>query len=309
MSLNIVAGGRNVNRETACQCDCIAAHRLYNLVRFGYITEGNNMLGLKLEKPLAIFDIEATGLNAKADRIVEICIVKILPDDTREVHTMRVNPEMPIPAEATRIHGIKDSDVASCQTFDQIARKISDILENCDLGGYNAINFDIPLLIEEFMRARIIFNMDGRRVVDAQRIFHKKEPRDLTAAVSFFCNDKLEGAHGAESDTLATVRVLEAQMQKYADLPRTVEGMDEFCNPRDPDWADRTGRLKWVDADIAINFGQKKGSRLKQLAATDSSYLKWILRGDFPRDTQDIVRQVLETGQLPKRQAKPAESK
>ena len=257
--------------------------------------------GLSLKRPLAVFDIEATGLNARSDRIVEICIVKLMPNGEKKVHTFRVNPEVPIPAEATEVHGITDADVAGCPAFDQIAPELLRLLENCDLGGYNAVNFDIPMLVEEFLRAKIKFNADERRVVDAQRIFHKKEPRDLSAAMVFFCNETHDDAHGAQADAIATVKVLEAQLVKYADLPRTVEELDEFCNPRDPSWADRNGRLRWVGDEIVVNFGQKKGIPLTVLAKTDSGYLKWIIRGDFPRDTQEIVRNVLETGMLPPR--------
>ncbi|MEI6807539.1 MAG: 3'-5' exonuclease [bacterium] len=263
------------------------------------------MINLELTRPLAIFDIEATGLNARSDRIVEICIVKLMPGGEQQVHTYRVNPEVPIPAEATAIHKITNADVASCLTFDQLAPKINELLTDCDLGGYNAINFDIPMLVEEFMRARIRFNLDGRRIVDAQRIFHKKEPRDLNAAVTFFCKETLEGAHGAEADALATSKVLSAQLARYTDLPRSVAALDEFCNPRDPNWADRSGRLRWSGDEIVINFGQKKGAALTTLAKTDAKYLKWILRGDFPRDTQDIVQRVLDTGSLPPRSQQP----
>ena len=257
------------------------------------------MVNLELTRPLAIFDIEATGLNARADRIVEICIVKIFPDNRREVHVFRIDPEIPIPPESIAIHGITNADVVGCPTFDEIAPKINELLTDCDLGGFSAINFDIPLLTEEFMRARIRFSLDGRRIVDAQRIFHKKEPRDLTAAVQFFCNESLEGAHGAEADACATVKVLEAQLARYTDLPHNIDELDMFCNPKDPCWADRSGRLKWSGNEIVINFGLKKGTPLRLLARTDAKYLKWIIRGDFPRDTQDIVQRVLDTGTLP----------
>ena len=156
------------------------------------------------------------------------------------------------------------------------------------------LGFDIPLLTEEFMRAKRVFDMDGRRVIDMQRIFHKKEPRDLSAAVIFFCNEKLTGAHGAEADALATVKVLEGQLEKYTDLPHDIDKLDAFCSPRETDWADRTGRLKWVGDEITINFGKKKGSSLRVLADSDKSYLKWIMKSDFPRDTQAIVRDALE---------------
>ena len=262
---------------------------------------------LNLQRPLAVFDIEATGLNPRADRIVELSIVKVMPDGTREVHTFRVNPQIPIAPDAIRVHGITDADVAKLPTFADIAPHVYDLLEGCDLGGYNAVNYDVPLLVEEFMRARKIFSLDGRRIVDAQRIFHRKEPRDLAAAVAYFCGEQLERAHGAEVDALATVRVLDAQLERYTDLPQTVEGLDEFCNPKDPDWADRAGRLKWSGRDLTINFGQKKGVPLRVLVKDDPKYLRWILRGDFPRDMQDIVRAALEDGRFPAPPDRPAE--
>ena len=257
------------------------------------------MLDIKLKRPLAVFDIEATGLNSKTDRMVELCIVKLLPDGKREVHTFRINPEMPIPPPATRIHGISDADVAGCPTFEQLAKQVYQILDGCDLGGYNAINYDIPLLTEEFIRARIRFSLDGRHIVDAQRIYHKKEPRDLSAAVAFFCNETFENAHGAESDAMATVKVLEAQLRRYADLPRTTEALDEFCNPRDPDWVDRMGKLKWENNEVVVNFGQKRGIPIRTLVQNDPKYLKWIIKGDFPRDMQEVVRKALEEGVYP----------
>jgi len=251
------------------------------------------MFGLKLKRPLVIFDLEATGLNSRADRIVELSLLKIMPDGTRQVHTHRVNPEIPIPPDATRIHGITDQDVADCQTFDELAPKVLEILKDCDFAGFNVIQFDIPLLVEEFLRAQIRFDVSDRNVIDMQRIYHKKEPRDLSAALRFFCNETLEGAHGAEADTLAAAKVLEAQLVRYADLPRDISKLDAFCNPRDADWADSSGRLKWANGELAINFGKRKGVPVSTLVKQDPGYLRWILRGDFPRDTQDLVRRSL----------------
>jgi len=261
---------------------------------------------LKLQKPLAIFDLEATGLDSRTDRIVEISVVKLMPDGSRSVYTRRVNPQIAIPEPAVRIHGITNTAVAGCPTFDAIAPELHTLFENCDLGGYNVLHFDIPLISEEFLRARIKFSMDGRRVVDAQKIFHKKEPRDLEAAVMFFCNEKLDNAHGAEADALATLKVLEAQLERYADIPQDMEGLDKFCNPRDPEWVDRAGRLKWDGDEVTINFGQKKGVRLRSLVKDDPKYLRWILRGDFPRDTQEIIRAALEDNKFPARETESA---
>ena len=247
----------------------------------------------QIDKPLAVFDLEATGTNPRVDRIVEMAVVIIFPEGRREVHAFRINPGVPIPPEASAIHGILDADVAREPTFKERAPKILELLDGCDLGGYNCIRFDIPMLIEEFVRAGLTFPVAGRRVVDAQRIFHKREPRDLVAALAFYCNDTHLDAHGAEADALATVRVLEGELARYPDLPRTVDELDRYCDSRDPTWADREGRLRIVDGAVTLNFGKKKGETLRHIAETDPGFLKWMLKAEFPTDTKDIVRKVL----------------
>lgn len=245
-------------------------------------------------RPFAVVDIEATGIKPQTDRIVELSIVRIMPEGGREVHTLRINPCIPIPLEATKIHGITDKDVAGCPKFPEVAPRVAEILADCDLGGYNVLRYDIPMLVAEFERANLQFDLSGRRIVDAQKIFHRREPRDLTAAVAFYCNDLHANAHGAQADALATIRVLEGQFEKYPDLPAGLDELDQYCFPRDPGWADRAGRLKWVNGEIVINFGKKAGQSLRSLVATDSGFLKWILKGDFPEDTKEIVRGAME---------------
>jgi DNA polymerase-3 subunit epsilon len=252
------------------------------------------MFPYKLERPLAVFDLEATGTNPRTDRIVEVAVVRIFPDDRREVHAFRVNPGVPIPPEATQVHGITDADVARCPTFRDLAPRLLALFDGCDLGGYNCIRFDVPLLIEEFLRVGAQFPMEGRRLIDAQRIFHKREPRDLSAALAFYCKDTHEDAHGAEADALATIRVLEGQFERYPDLPRTAAELDRYCDLRDPSWADREGRLRWVNGEITINFGKKKGESLRETAKNDPGFLRWILKGDFPSDTKEIVQKALD---------------
>jgi DNA polymerase-3 subunit epsilon len=252
------------------------------------------MLNITLDRPLAFFDIEATGISPRADRIVELCIVKFTPDKQQSTHVYRINPEMPIPAETTAIHGISDEDVANCPTFKDLATKIAAVLEGCDLGGYNIGRFDIPMLTEEFTRAGITFDTEGCRVLDAQRIYHRMEPRDLTAALAFYCNELHLDAHGAEADVLATVRVFEGQLKRYPELPHDMGALDEFCNPRDPTWVDRTGRLRWVDGKVTLNFGRKKGTPLKTIVDGDPGFIKWMLRSDFPKDTREIVENALQ---------------
>ena len=266
------------------------------------------MAKLQLERPLAVFDIESTGISPRADRIVELAIVRLELDGVRNVKSWLIKPGIPIPGEAIAIHGITNEAVADCPVFEDIADEVLLFLRNCDLGGYNCLRFDIPILEEELIRVNRDLAQDDRRVVDAQRIFHQREPRDLSAAVTFYCNKKLEGAHGAEADAVATLDVIEGQLVRYDDLPCDIEALDKYCTPRDPFWADRTGRLRWLDGEITINFGKKKGQSLKSLAVSDSGFLKWIIRNDFPRDTIQIVGNALN-GIFPEPPKVTAESK
>lgn len=252
------------------------------------------MFKWQLDRPLAVFDIESTGTNPRADRIIELAIVKLLPKGGQQVLTYQVNPGIPIPPEAAAIHGITDADVANKPLFRAIAPELYRELDGCDLGGYNIIRFDIPMLIEEFQRASLNFSLDGRRVIDAQRIFHKREPRDLKAALAFYCNELFLDGHRAEADALATLRVLEGQFERYGDLPRDLSELDKYCSVRDPSWVDRDGKLRWAGGEITINFGKKKGEKLRDLARTDPSFLRWILKGDFASDTKEIVAKILE---------------
>jgi DNA polymerase-3 subunit epsilon len=245
---------------------------------------------LNLTRPLAVFDIEATGPNARTDRIVELAIIRLMPDGQRQTFCWRINPQRPIPAEASAVHGIFDKDIADCPTFLTKAPEIAAAFDNSDLAGYNALRYDIPMLGEEFLRAGQPFSFEGRRVIDAQRIFHRKVPRDLTAALAYYCGELHVDAHGAAADALATLRVLEAQVERYQDLPRDADGLDAYCSPRQPDWVDRTGRLKWQNGEVVLNFGKRQGEPLKRIVRTDSSFIAWMLRSDFPGDTKTIVR-------------------
>jgi DNA polymerase-3 subunit epsilon len=256
------------------------------------------MIHQLLEKPLAVFDIESTGLNRKMDRIIDLAIVFIHPDGNRTTRTWRVNPEQAIPPGATAVHGITDEDVKDAPRFSAIAAEVAHELEDCDLGGFNILRFDIPMLQEEFLRAGVPFSMDGRRVVDMQRIYHMKEPRDLSAALQFYCESAHVGAHGALSDVEASIQVFEAQLKRYADLPASMDELDRLCNPKDASWADSTGKLKWVGKELVINFGQKTGSRLHDLLKSDQGYLQWMLKRDFPDDTKWIIREALN-GRMP----------
>lgn len=262
---------------------------------------------IKLDRPLAVIDIESTGINPRMDRIIDLAVVKLFPDGRRETHTFRFHPEMPIPPEATAVHHITDADVAACPGFREQADAVVALLDGCDLAGFGVARFDIPLLAEECARAGFLFNAEAVRVLDAQRIFHKKEPRDLTAAVAFYCGAAHPGAHGAEADALAALNVIEAQLRKYPDLPPTMEGMNAYCSPpRRPDWADRSGRLKWVNGELVINFGvQQLNRKLRDLAQSNSQFLKWMLKSDFPGDTKRIVADAL-AGRWPAPPSPPA---
>lgn len=254
---------------------------------------------LKLDRPLAVFDIESTGLNPRTDRILELSVIRIEKDGTEHTCTWLLNPCLPIPRESTAIHGITDDEVRDCPTFLDSVDEIDTFFADCDLAGYNLIHFDIPILEEEFLRCGRDFQTASRRVLDAQRIFHKKEPRDLTAALKFFCGRDLgEDAHGAEADARATLEVIEGQYRKYDDLPDTMEGIEREFNPIDPTFVDRAGRIAWKDGEAVINFGKKKGAKLRDLYATDKSFLRWMIKSDFPVDTRKICEEALE-GRFP----------
>lgn len=251
-------------------------------------------LPFKLTRPLAAIDIESTGTSPRADRIVELAVLILAPDGTRNDHVFRVNPGVPIPPAASAIHGIYDADVADAPPFAQIASEVAGLLDGCDLLGFNHVRYDVPMLIEEFARVGTRFDVQGVRMIDVQRIYHRREPRDLTAAVAFYCNDVHTDAHGAQADAEATLRVLAGQFEKYPDLPRDLDALDRYCNTTDPSWVERTGKLKWTDGQIVLNFGKKKGIPLRQLIAEDPGFIQWMLKNDFSREVRDIVSNAVE---------------
>lgn len=257
------------------------------------------MPNLKLIRPLVVFDIESTGVSPRKDRIIELAAIKLMPDGEEISKCWLMNPGIPIPPETTAIHGISDEIVKDCPTFADKAEEIFEFFRGCDLSGFNADRFDIPCLEEEFARVGMAFAPSARKHVDVQRIYHKKEPRDLSAAVRFYLGRNHDGAHGAEADTRATLEVLKAQMAKYSDLPATVDEMDEYLVPHDPMNADRAGTLRWKDGELTINFGKKKGESLKKLLLNEPNYLKWILKGDFDTEVRMIIKDLLDNGRLP----------
>lgn len=259
------------------------------------------MFPLKIDKPLVVFDIESTGTSPRKDRIIELAAIKVMPDGTEIEKCWLLNPTVHIPEETTAIHGIADDDVKDCPTFEDMKDDIFEFFRDCDVSGFNADRFDIPCIEEEFARVGMNFSSSSRRHVDVQRIYHRKEPRDLSAAVRFYLDRDHAGAHGAEADTRATLEVLKAQMERYGDLPRDVAAMDEFLVPHDPLNADRTGMLRWRDGELCVNFGKKKGEPLSKLLLNEPNFLRWILKGDFDVEVRMIVRDLLDNGRLPPR--------
>jgi len=251
-----------------------------------------------LKRPLVIFDIESTGISPRRDRIIELAAVRVSPGGGEDWRCWLLNPTVHIPEETTAIHGISDADVRSCPTFAERAREIYEFFDGCDLGGFNSDRFDIPCLEEEFARCGMNFGTARRRRVDVQRIFHRKEPRDLTAAVRFYCGRAHDGAHGAEADARATLEVLKAQFGRYPDLPRDVDELDEFLVPRDPLNADRNGLFRWKNGEWTVNFGKKRGESLKRIMLDEPGYLRWIVKGDFEADARMVAADALE-GRLP----------
>ena len=248
-------------------------------------------MNLKLKRPIVFFDLETTGVDTATDRIVEISLVKIDVDGTKSVKTRRINPEMPIPAAATAVHGITDEDVKDEPTFRQIARSLAQYIEGCDFGGFNSNRFDLPMLVEEFMRAGVDVDFRKRKFVDVQTIFHRKEQRTLVAAYKFYCDKDLENAHSAEADTLATYEVLEAQIERYPDIGDTVEQLAEFSSTGAN--VDFAGRIALNDKGEEIfTFGKYKGRTVVEVFAKDPSYYSWIMNGDFPLYTKKKITEI-----------------
>jgi len=257
------------------------------------------MFPLQLTSPLVVFDIESTGTSPRKDRIIELAAIRVQPDGTEEERCWLLNPTIPIPPETTAIHGITDAIVKDCPTFAEMSKEIFEFFRDATLSGFNADRFDIPCLEEEFARVNMNLGASTRKHVDVQRIYHKMEPRDLSAAVRFYLGRDHAGAHGAEADTRATLEVLKAQLARYADLPRTVGELDEFLVPHDPLNADRMGTLRWKNGELTVNFGKKKGTSLKQLMLNEPNFLKWMLKGDFDTEVRMIVQDLMENGRLP----------
>jgi DNA polymerase-3 subunit epsilon len=246
---------------------------------------------LKLKNPIIFFDLETTGVNVNSDRIVEICILKVSPDGSEESKTWVVNPERPIPMETTAIHGISDEDVKDKPTFREIAKTVAAMIEGCDLAGFNSNRFDVPLLAEEFLRVDVDIDMKKHKFLDVQTIFHKNEPRTLTAAYKFYCKEDLTNAHSAEADVRATYEVLKAQLDKYDNLENDVAFLSEFSSYNKS--ADYSGRIVFNKEDEEVfNFGKHKGKRVIDIFTNEPGYYSWMMNGDFPLYTKKVITEI-----------------
>lgn len=250
---------------------------------------------LKLTRPLVFIDLETTGLDIANDRIIEIALIKINPDNTQETYCKRVNPTIPISAESSQITGITDDMVKDEPQFNDLANEIAAFIGNADLAGYNSNKFDIPVLAEEFLRAQADFDMGSRKFVDVQNIFHKMEQRTLSAAFLFYCNQSMENAHNALYDTQVTLDVFKAQLERYPDLSNDVSELAEFTRAGNQEIADFAGRLaKNKQGEVVYNFGKHKGKSVEEVSKTEPGYFGWMLDADFPLYTKQVLRKEME---------------
>lgn len=249
-------------------------------------------MDLNLANPIVFFDLETTGINIAKDRIVEISVLKIHPNGKEEQKTVRVNPEMHIPEEASNVHGIYDEDVKDCPVFKNIAKDLARYIEGCDLGGYNSNRFDIPLLAEEFLRAEVDFDMNKRKFIDVQTIFHKMEQRTLSAAYNFYCQKSLEDAHTAAADTMATYEVLKAQLDRYGDkLENSIEFLSKFSTQNKN--VDFAGFIIYNDKGVEVfNFGKNKGLPVEKVLKEQQGYYDWVMKSDFPLYTKKVLTKI-----------------
>lgn len=251
---------------------------------------------LQITKPIAFIDLETTGVNIGIDRIVEIAIVKLLPDGSQKIKRKLINPEMSIPQSSSDVHGITDDMVKDAPTFAQAAQELRQVLEDCDLGGYNSNRFDIPLLVEEFLRAGVDFDMKGRKMLDVQTIFHKMEQRTLSAAYKFYCGKTLEAAHSAEADASATYEVLQAQIERYPEIGNTIDSINKFFG--EDQVVDFARRFIFADGVEVFNFGKYKGQSVAAVLSKEPQYYDWMMRGDFPQQTKQKLTEIFTKAKL-----------
>ncbi len=249
---------------------------------------------LNLKRPLAFFDLETTGVDFVKDRIVELSILRINPDGSRQKLTHRLNPTIPIPLEASKVHGIYDEDVITCPVFEDVAKEVFDLLDPCDLAGFNSNRFDIPLLLEEFIRCSLNFSIDNRALIDVHKIYTQFEKRTLEAAYQFYCNKTLENAHSAEADTNATYEVLLAQLEKYTpELKSDIQFLHDFSN--DERFIDSGRRFIYISGKPAFNFGKYKGKYVEEVLRNDPGYYNWMMQGDFAQHTKQKLTEIKQS--------------
>ena len=246
---------------------------------------------LNLKRPIIFFDLETPGVDPAKDRIVEISMVKVMPDGEEIVKTRKINPGMHIPEESTAIHGITDADVADAPSFAQVAKSLAQFVQGCDFGGFNSNRFDLPLLVEEFMRAGVEVDFKRRKFIDVQNIFHKKEQRTLVAAYKFYCDKDLTEAHSAEADTRATYEVLKAQLDRYPDLENDIDALADYSARGET--VDYAGRIVYNDkGEEVFSFGKYKGRRVEEIFQLEPSYYSWMMNGDFPLYTKKVITEI-----------------
>ena len=253
---------------------------------------------LQLTKPLAFIDLETTGVNLATDRIIEIAIVKVLPDGKRSIKRKLVNPQMPIPRQSSDVHGITDEMVKDAPAFKEVAHELKQMLDGCDIAGYNSNRFDIPMLVEEFLRADVDFEMKGRRLLDVQNIFHKMEQRTLGAAYKFYCNKNLDGAHSAEVDASATHEILIAQLERYPDLGTSIDSVLKLIG--EESIVDFARRFILENGVEIFNFGKYKGKAVADVLRSEPQYYDWMMKGDFPLHTKQKLTEVFNRMMLKK---------
>lgn len=260
-----------------------------------YCTANNKKMNLNLKRPLIIFDLETTGVSISKDRIVEMASIKIGVDGSEEVKSERFNPTIPIPAEVSAIHGIFDEDVIDKPTFAAKAKEYADYFKGCDFGGFNSNKFDFPMLVEEMLRANVDFDIEGRKFVDVQRIFHQMEQRTLSAAYKFYCNKNLDNAHSAEADTIATYEVLKAQIEKYQDIGNDMESLHKISGQAN--LVDLAGRIVMNDkGEEVFNFGKHKGKMVNYVFKNEPGYYQWMMDNDFSLDTKRKLTKIKLAG-------------
>lgn len=245
---------------------------------------------LQLTKPLAFIDLETTGVNLATDRIIEIAIVKVLTDGKRSVKRKLINPQIPIPKQSSDLHGITNEMVKDAPTFKEVAQELKQMLDGCDIAGYNSNRFDIPMLVEEFLRAEVDFDMKGRRLIDVQNIFHRMEQRTLSAAYKFYCNKVLDGAHSAEVDATATHEILIAQLERYPDLGTSVDSVLKLIG--EEPIVDFARRFIMENGVEIFNFGKYKGRAVAEVLRTEPQYYDWMMKGDFPQYTKQKLTEI-----------------